>query len=111
MAQLFSLGSMSAMSSINRLLQVGAWICLLFGIYIAVVVVMVFVTGHTKTTSTAEAVGLFSFIIYPFLAFVPFYTFVYPRFKLPRKSVLVSVALLEILVIGLFLCAALFPHL
>ena len=105
------LGMMSAMTSMNRLLQVGAWICLLLGIYIAGVVVMIFVTGHTKTTSMAETLGIFAFAIYPFLALVPFYTFVYPRFELPRKSVSLSVALLEIVVIGLFLWSVLFPHL
>lgn len=99
------------MSSLNRLLKVGAWICLFFGLYIAGIDVMIFATGHTKTASTVEAIGLFAFIIYPFLALLPFCAFVYPRFKLPSKSVLMSVALAEIVVIGLFLWSALFPHL
>jgi hypothetical protein len=97
--------------SINKLLKVGAWICLLFGIYIAGVVVMIFVTGHAKTNSTGDTLVLFGLIIYPFFALVPFYTFVYPGFKPPRKSVSLGVALLEILVVGLFLWPILFPHL
>jgi hypothetical protein len=40
-------------------------------------------------------------------AFVPFIAFVYPGLKTPRKSVLVSVSLLEILVLVLFLYAIL----
>jgi hypothetical protein len=99
------------MSSLNRFLKVGAWICLFFGLYIAGIDVMIFATGHTKTASTAEALGFAALMIYPFFAALPFYTFVYPKFKLPRKSVLTSVALAEIVVIGLFLLAALFPHL
>jgi hypothetical protein len=102
---------MSAMSSMKSLLKVGAWICLLFGLYMAGIVVMIFVTGHTKTSSAAESFAFFAFIIYPFLAFVPFYAFVYPGFKSPRKSVSLCVGLLEVLVIGLFLWSALFPHL
>jgi hypothetical protein len=95
----------------KSLLKLGAWICLLLGIYIAVVVVMIFVTGHTKTNSMAEAFMFFGFIIYPFVAFMPFCTLVYPGFKSPRKLVLLGAALIEILVVGLFFWPILFPHL
>ena len=99
------------MSAMKSILQVGAWICLLIGIYIAGVVIMIFVTGHTKTNSTAEAFTFFGFIIYPFLAFVPFCSLVYPGFKSPQKLVLLGAALIEILVLGLFLWPIFFPHL
>ena len=95
----------------SSLLIFGAWVCLLLGIYIAGVVVVIFATDHIQTYSTADAFAFSAFIVYPFVAFVPFFALVYPRLKSLRKPALFSIALLEMLVVGLFLWPILFPHL
>jgi hypothetical protein len=110
-AQLFSLGSMSAINPITNLLKVGAWICLLIGAYMSSILIMILVTGHTGINSTGDALVMVAFVIFTFFAFVPFYGFVFPRFKSPRKSVSLAVGSLEVLVITLFLFAVLFPRL
>ena len=107
MAQLFSLGSMSTTIPILRFLKVGAWICLLPGLYVVAILVGTIVTSPTTIIMDwpAFVVGF----IYSLLAFIPFFTFVCPLFKSSRKTVLLGVALLEILVVGLLLLAALYP--
>ena len=89
----------------------GAWVCLLLGIYIAGVAVVILATDHIQTYSRADVFAFSAFIIYPLVAFVPFFTLVYPRFKSLRRPALLSIALLEILVVVLFLWPILFPHL
>jgi len=95
------------MSGIRILLQFGAYVCLLLGAYCTVCLVVMLSTRRIETGS--NALGLLLFIIYTLLAFVPFIAFVYPTSKTTRKPVFVSAALIEVLVLGLFLCQILFP--
>lgn len=91
------------MSATKTFEQVGALLCALIGIFSIVVTAGL----APEVTTRSDTIFLILLIIYTLLAFVPFIAFVYPGFKMPRKSVSVSVRLLEILVLGLFLYAVL----
>jgi hypothetical protein len=82
------------------LLQIGACLCALVGAYGLAVIAIPLFTVHRIG---ANALVVVAFITYSLLAFVPFGAFVYPRLKSPRKSVSFGVAMLEILVVGIFL--------
>jgi hypothetical protein len=126
LAQLFSLGSMSFiltillliallvlaiaffivassprlsnMSSMTIILQIGACLCVLVGALYGVVTVRLLIPKQYVTI--LQAVFL---TIYTLSAFVPLISFGLPRLKTPRKQVFLSVAVIEILVLGLFL--------
>jgi len=92
------------MSAKKTFQQIGAFLCALIGIFSIVVTAEL----APRATSRSDKLFLIPLIIYTLLAFVPFIAFVYPRLKTPRKSVWVSMSLLELLVLGLFLYAILF---
>ena len=60
----------------------------------------------TMFVSQKDIFILISLVIYAPLAFVPFYVFIYPRLKMPRKPVSIVVSLIEILVMAIFFWAA-----
>ena len=70
---------------------------LIGGLYIVVTTQLLFPVSYV---SALQALVL---IIYTLTAFVPFIVFIFPRLKSPRKSVLLGVAVIEIVVPGLFL--------
>ena len=105
-AQLFSLGSMNDRKLFDEpkiFAQIGACLCALIGaVYCVLTAQLLF---QRAFYSVRDAVII---IAYTLVAFVPFLVFVYPKPKTLHRSILVGVALLEILVLGLFLWNILF---
>jgi hypothetical protein len=97
---------LGSVSSTKVFQQAVACLCALIGAWS----IMVTAELAEEVTSKSQAFVLVPVIIYALLAFVPFFAFVYPRLKTSRKSVLLSVSLIEILVLGLFLWAILFSR-
>ncbi|HTL72878.1 MAG TPA: hypothetical protein VL863_06205 [bacterium] len=89
------------MSDSKLFLLIGAFICGLIGIYIAVMTAIGVVTQPIRSSHDLFIAGYF--VVYTLLAFVPFYVFVYPRFKTSRKSVFVGATVIEILVLAFFI--------
>ena len=80
------------------LLQIGAWPSAVVGALYCLAIPRLFLPVPRVSFTYA----LFH-ISYTLAAFVPFFVFIFPGLKSPRKSVILSVAVVEILVPGLFL--------
>jgi len=86
------------MSDAKVFLQLGAWLCVLVGAFYSVLTTQLIFPP--RAVSGWQALFL---IIYTLLAFLPFIVFVFPGVETRRKPVLLSAAVTEILVLGLFL--------
>jgi hypothetical protein len=92
---------MTRMFAIKIFLQAGAWICALIGLFIMVEIsVLLFACSFTLL--------LIPPLVFSLLAFMPFIAFVLPKEKPPRKLVSLSIALIEILILGFCLWSILF---
>jgi hypothetical protein len=101
---------------VNTFLKCGAWICFLIGIYVAVIAVTMLFLGfdiadpefaHTTNRSLLKAIFLLGFVLYAILALFPYCMYLYAAFKPLRKRGSWSVALVEFVVISLFVGSAL----
>jgi hypothetical protein len=84
---------MTLMNAVKIFLQAGAWICGLIGLFfMAEIAVLLFAGSFTLL--------LISPLVFSLFAFIPFIAFVLPKEKPPRKLVFLSIALIEILILG-----------
>ncbi len=83
---------------IKIFLILGACICALIGVLYSVIT-----TYLLFKTAFYRIVDALILISYTLLAFVPFAALVYPRLRARRKSVYFGAALIEFLVLGLFI--------
>ena len=77
----------------------GACLCVLIGVLYSALTAQFFIDGAFYK---GDALVMIIMTIYALFAFVPFVVFVYPTLKTPRKPVLLSAGILEILVLSLF---------
>ncbi len=94
------------MSTTTIFQKAGACLCALIGVWS--ILIVIHLAG--QISSREQVLILIPFAAYGLFAFVPFAAFIYPRLRTPRKSVAVSMSVVEILVVGLFLWAILFLH-
>ncbi len=86
---------LNGLSDTKFLLQIGACLSVLIGAPYSVVTARLLFP--TPSVSWLQALFL---ITYTLLAFLPFIAFVFPGLKTPRKPVVLSAAVIEILVLG-----------
>ena len=90
------------MNEWKALLQIAAFPCFLLGaLYTFVTCKLLFPKSYVTGWQAAFL------ILYTLLAFAPSFVFVHPSLKKPSKPRLWGVALVEIVVLGLFLCTIL----
>jgi hypothetical protein len=72
--------------------QAGAWLCALIGVLFSILTVILVWEREFGSTNDAIIVVAFTF-----LTFIPFFVFVYPKWKI-HKTIAAFVALVELLI-------------
>ena len=82
-------------------LQVGAWICALIGLFFMSEIAALLLVG-------SFSLALIPPFIFALVAFMPFVAFILSKEKPPQKLASLSVALIEIVILGVCLWSILF---
>jgi hypothetical protein len=99
------------MSAGKIILKVGAWLSGFIGLYgLTSVAVLVF-GKRVPIQSGSDAITLVLSVNCTLVAFIPFLAFVYPTFQTPRRLLVWSAAVIEILILGAFLWLIFYPRL